>query len=96
MSSIDKAEHHATGKGKHLTKPTSITTGQANTDEFGAEWQYIDNWPGERVLGDGAREEGREQTETVCCNNNRTLFYVWASLVAQRLKRLPGMRETQV
>lgn len=24
----------------------------------------MDNWPGDRVLGDGAREEGREQTET--------------------------------
>lgn len=52
-------------KKKHLTKPASINTRQANMDEFGAEWQqYIDNWPGDRVLGDGAREEGREQTET--------------------------------
>lgn len=51
-------------KEKHLAKPTSIITGQANMDEFGAEWQYIDNWAGERVLVDGAREEVREKTKT--------------------------------
>lgn len=33
-------------------------------DEFGVEWQYIDNWPGERVLGNWAREEVREKTKT--------------------------------